>query len=130
LAFERSVGIAVDPFIGRGGALNRAITNVLGAKQPLTTRQISKHVANIPEFKGTSCSTVNKRVRDLEKNGYLKKAQVKERVGGITNYYELTPRVYLAKFMDSNSAKDVFNVSNEDALIILADFINAKNMVI
>lgn len=127
MTFEKSEGLAIDPFIGRGGALNRAITNVLGAKQPLTTRQISKHVANIPEFKGTSCSTVNKRVRDLEKNGYLKKAQVKERVGGITNYYELTPRAYLAKFLDSNSIQEIFqHISDEEALIILADLIKAR----
>jgi len=123
----KSKGIAIDPFVGRGRDLSRAITHVLGAKQPLTTRQISKNVTNIPEFKGTSCSTVNKKVRDLEEHGYVKKTQVKERVGGITNYYELTPRVYLAKYGDSNSARDLFDVSDEDALIILADLINAKN---
>ena len=66
-------------------------------------------------------------MRDLEKNGYLKKAQMKERIGGITNYYELTPKAYLAKFLDSNSARDLFeNISDEVALIILADLVKAR----
>ena len=121
MARRNSKGIAVEPFIGRGTTVNRAIFQVLGAKQPQKTRQISKKVTNIPEFKDTSCSTVNKRVRDLEKNGYLKRTQANERVGGITNYYELTSKAYLAKFLDSNSAEDIFeHISDEAALIILA----------
>ncbi len=116
----------LDPFVGRGAALNRVITDILGVKEPQTTRQISKNVINIQEFKNTSCSTVNKRVRDLEKHGYLKKAQVKERIGGITNYYELTPKLYLAKFLDSNSVDDLFeNISDKESLIILASLIKA-----
>ncbi len=127
MTWENNKGIPLDPFIGRGAALNRAIIHVLGAKQPQTTRQISKNVTNIPYFKGTSLSTVNKRVRDLEKRGYLKKVQVIERVGGLTNYYELTLRAYLAKFIDSNSAEDLFtHISDEEALIILAALLKAR----
>jgi DNA-binding Lrp family transcriptional regulator len=127
LAWDESKGIVVDPFIGRGAALNRAIIYVLGAKQPQTTRQISKSVKNIPDFRGTSTSTVNKRVRDLEKHGYLRKVQVIERVGGITNYYMLTPQAYLMKFLDTNHASELFTgLSGEMATIILVDLIKAK----
>jgi DNA-binding PadR family transcriptional regulator len=127
LAWEESNGIAVEPFVGRGAALNRAIFYVLGCKQPQTTRQISKSVKSIPDFKGTSTSTVNKRVRDLEKHGYLQKVQVTQRVGGITNYYELTPQADLNKFLDANKALDLFTgLSREMATIILADLIKAK----
>lgn len=127
MAWENNKGIAVDPFIGRGAALNRAIIYVLATKQPQTTRQISKNVTNIPDFKNTSVSTVNKRVRDLEKKGCLKKTQVTERVGGLTNYYELAPKAYLSKFIDSNTAEDLFtHISDEAALIILAALIKAK----
>ena len=127
MAWNKSKGIAVDPFIGRGAALNRAIFYVLGCKQPQTTRQISKSVKSIPDFKGTSTSTVNKRVRDLEKHGYLRKVQVTQRVGGITNYYELTPQAYLSKFLDANKASDVFTgLCGEMATTVLADLIEAK----
>jgi predicted transcriptional regulator len=84
-------------------------------------------VKSIPDFKGTSTSTVNKRVRDLEKHGYLQKVQVTQRVGGITNYYELTPQANLNKFLDANKALDLFTgLSREMATIILADLIKAK----
>jgi DNA-binding PadR family transcriptional regulator len=127
LAWDESKGIVVDPFVGRGAALNRAIFYVLGCKQPQTTRQISKSVKSIPDFKGTSTSTVNKRVRDLEKHGYLQKVQVTQRVGGITNYYELTPQADLNKFLDANKALDLFTgLSREMATTILADLIKAR----
>lgn len=127
MVWDESKGIVVDPFVGRGASLNRAIIYVLGAQQPQTTRQISKNVKNIPDFKGTSTSTVNKRVRDLEKHGYLRKVQVLERVGGITNYYMLTPQAYLMKFLDTNHASELFtDLSDEMATIILADLIKAK----
>jgi len=93
LACDRSKGIAVEPFVGRGADLSRAIVRVLEAKQPQTTRQISKAVTGFPDQKGTACSTVNKKVREIEKKGYLQKVQVNQRVGGITNYYQLTPNL-------------------------------------
>lgn len=124
---KKRKGIALAALTKRGAALNRAIIRVLGAKQPQTTRQIGKNVAAIPEYKDTRCSTVNKRVRDLEKRGYLIKSQVKERVGGVTNYYELTPKAYLAKYLDLNSVEDLFeHASDEAALIILATLIDAQ----
>jgi len=120
-------GIPLQPFIGRGAALNRAIISTLEDKQPQTTRQIGKNVTSTRKFKGTSLSTVNKRVRNLEEQGYLSKTQVKERIGGPTNYYQLTPKAYLARFIDSNSIEDLFEkISGETALILLADLANTK----
>ena len=131
MAWDVRRGIAIEPFVGTGGPLSRGIFYVLGVKQPLTTRQIGKKVINIPYFKDTSYSTVNRKVRDLEKKGYLKKTQTNQRVGGITNYYELTPNANLAKFLDANSVKEIFeNKSQEVALTILADLIQAQQEII
>jgi predicted transcriptional regulator len=127
LAWDECKGIVVDPFIGRGAPLNRAIIYVLGLKQPQTTRQISKSVKGIPEFKGTSTSTVNKRVRDLETGGYLTKVQVIQRVGGITNYYQLTPNADLSQYLDTHTAKELFTGINcDDAVKILVDLKKAQ----
>ena len=127
MAWDESKGIAIDPFIGRGAPLNRAIIYVLGLKQPQTTRQISKSVSCIPEFKETSTSTVNKRVRDLETGGYLTKVQVTQRVGGITNYYQLTPNADLSQHLDTHTANELFTgISREDAKKILEDIKKAK----
>ncbi|MCL4429300.1 MAG: hypothetical protein M1167_00970 [Chloroflexi bacterium] len=128
VVWEESKGIALDPFVGRGAALSRAIIYVLSLVQPQTTRQIGKNVTNIPEFKDTSASTVNKRVRDLAKNRFLRKTQVIKKVGGLTNYYELTPKVMLRKLLNSNSPEDTWNkLTDEEELTILAILINAKN---
>lgn len=121
MAWDKSRGIAVDPFIGRGAPLNRAITYVLSIEQPQTTRRISKNVCSIPFFRDTSGSTVNKRVRDLEKRQFLEKVQVVQRVGGITNYYRLTPNLELAAYFDTHTGKELFaGISREDAATILA----------
>lgn len=127
MAWDSCRGIAVEPFVGRGAPLSRGIFYVLGLKQPLTTRQIGKNVINIPYFKDTSYSTINKKVRDLEKQGYLNKTQTYQRVGGLTNYYELTPRANLKTVLDSNRKEELFeNKSEEIELMLLAAFIKAK----
>ena len=127
MAWDECRGIAVEPFVGRGAPLSRGIFYVLELKQSLTTRQIRKDVINIPFFKKTSYSTVNKKVRDLEKQGYLKKTQTYQRVGGLTNYYELTPRAKLKAVLDSNRKEEFFeNKSEEIEQMLLEAFIKAK----
>ena len=127
MAWDECRGIAVKPIVGRGGPLSRGIFYVLGLKEPLTTRQIGKNVINIPFFKDTSLSTVNKKVRDLEKQGYLKKTQTIQRVGGLTNYYELTQRAKYKTLLDSNEKEEFFeNKSEEIEQMLLEAFIKAK----
>ena len=127
MAWDKSKGIVVDPFIGRGAPLNRAIIYVLDLKQPQTTRQISKSINSIPQFKNTSTSTVNKRVRGLETGGYLTKVQVTQRVGGITNYYQLTPNAELSQYLDTHTANELFTgINPEDATKILGDLKKAQ----
>lgn len=124
---DKSKGIAVEPFIGRGADLSRAIARVLEAKQPQTTRQISKAVTSFPDQKDTTCSTVNKKVRDLEKKGYLQKVQVNQRVGGLTNYYQLTSNMELSVYLDTQPRKELFTgFFSEDAATILADIKKAQ----
>lgn len=119
LAWKKCKGVAVAPFVGRGGPLSRGIFYVLNIQHPLSTRQIGKSVMNIPYFKEkTTISTVNKKVRKLEENGYLKKTQTNQRVGGPTNYYDLTTRFINRWILDSNTAKELFeNKSQENEQI-------------
>ena len=113
-------------FKGREARLNRAIIQVLGAEEPQTTRQVRKKITQIRGMKHTSYSTVNKRVRSLERSGYLRKAAVKERAGGITNYYELRPKAFLAFFLNSTRMEDlVGQVNDTTALTLLGAIINA-----
>lgn len=123
----KSKGIVLDLFTGRGASLNLAITNFLGVKQPQTTRQIGKNVTSIPDFKDTSLSTVNKRVRALQEKGYLKKMETKERVGGLTNYYALTPKANLEIYFYFHREDNIFgDLTDESAELILAHLIYGK----
>lgn len=113
---------------GREFSLNRALIQALISKEPQTTNQLFTKIAIIEEFKDISYSTVNKRVRSLEQSGYIKKVLVKKRVGGLSNYYELRPKVYLAQFLASNNIYKLFEQADDQlSLTFLAAFIKAKN---
>jgi predicted transcriptional regulator len=119
----------ISVFKGREARLNRAIIQVLGGKEPQTTRQLRKKITQIKGLNHTSYSTVNKRVRILERSGYLRKASVKQRPGGLTNYYELRPKAYLAKFLDSTNIENLFEkVNDQTALTILGALIDTKEL--
>ena len=113
---------------GREASLNRALIQALISKEPQTTNQLFTKIAQIEEFKDISYSTVNKRVRSLEQSGYIKKVLVKKRAGGLSNYYELRPKVYLAQFLASNNIYKLFEQADDQlSLTFLAAFIKAKN---
>ena len=128
LARKKAKGTELSVFKGREARLNRAIIQALATKEPQTTRELRKKITQTKGLKHTSYSTVNKRVRSLEESGYLRKAAVKERTGGITNYYELRPKAHLATFLNSVSLEDLLDrVSNGVALAILAIIMDAWN---
>jgi predicted transcriptional regulator len=119
--------VKLTVFKGREAKLNRTIFLILGKKEPQTTRALFKAVTQIRSLKNTSYSTVNKRVRNLEELGFLKKVIVKQRLGGITNFYELRPKAYLSKFFDSASIEDLIKQTNDKtALIVLGTLIGTK----
>jgi len=119
--------VTLAVFKGREAKLNRVIFLILGIKEPQTTRALFKAIIQIRSLKNTSYSTVNKRVRNLEELGFLKKNIVKQRWGGLTNYYELRPKAYLSKFFDSISIEDLIKQTNDKtALIVLGTLIGTK----
>ncbi len=79
-------------------------------------------------MKETSYSTVNKRVRNLETLGYLKKIEVKDRPGGITNYYSLNPKAQLVIFFDSIPIEELL-VTIDDVMpkVLLEDLLKATS---
>jgi predicted transcriptional regulator len=118
-------------FKGKEAKLNRAIIQTLGAKEPLSTRELQKKTVLIKGFRHTSYSTVNKRVRNLEQSGYLKKSVVKERTGGITNFYELRPKAYLATFFNCITIDDLIErVDDSVAVTIMGALIDARFLMI
>ena len=125
---RNSETVRLSVFKGRESSLNRALIQALVSKEPQTTNQLFTKIAIIEEFKDISYSTVNKRVRSLEQSGYIKKVLVKKRAGGLSNYYELRPKVYLAQFLASNNIYKLFEQADDQlSLTFLAAFIKAKN---
>jgi predicted transcriptional regulator len=117
---DKDESFKLSIFKGREAKLNRAIINVFESEEKKSTRQIYKKIIQNKELKNTNYSTVNKRIRNLEKTGFLKKTLTQKRSGGITNYYQLQTKSLLAKFLDDHNAKDLFeNISDESAIEIL-----------
>ena len=79
----------------------------------------------------TSYSTGNRRVRNLEQTGFVRKVEVKERPGGLTNLYELRPKAYLAEFLSTTNLNTLLDGLN-DALseTLLASLMEASAFVV
>jgi hypothetical protein len=102
-------------FKGREARLNRAIFQSLALKGAQTIYDIHKHVKTFRGMKYTYYGNVNKRVRALLQLGYVKEVNIKSTKAGFeATEYELTPRTYLALFLDSISIEDLLNRMDED----------------
>ncbi|MBT0160192.1 hypothetical protein G4O51_09430 [Candidatus Bathyarchaeota archaeon A05DMB-2] len=128
MARKKAKGTELSVFKGREAKLNRAVFRALATNEPQTTRELRKGIIRMKGLRHTSYSTVNKRVRSLEEAGYLRKVAVKQRPGGITNYYELRPKAHLATFLNSISIENLIEQVNDNtALTILSALCNAIN---
>jgi Trm5-related predicted tRNA methylase len=109
-------------FKGREARLNRAIFQSLALKGTQTIYDIHKHVKTFRGLKYTYYGNVNKRVRALQKLGYVKEVNIKSTKAGFeATEYELTTRTHLALMLDSTNLEDMLNRMDEDiALEILA----------
>ena len=66
-------GLRLSVFKYRGAELNRAIFEILAVEGPLTAYQVYKHIRERREFEGKYYSVVNRRIRKLREQGYLKR---------------------------------------------------------
>ena len=102
-------------FKGREARLNRAIFQSLALKGAQTIYDIHKHVKTFRGLKYTYYGNDNKRVRALLQLGYVKEVNIKSTKAGFeATEYELTPRTYLALFLDSVKIEDLLNRMDED----------------
>ena len=67
-------------------------------------------------MKYTYYGNVNKRVRALRQQGYVKEVNIKSTKAGFeATEYELTTRTYLALMLDSINLEDLLNRMDQDA---------------
>ena len=111
---NRNVG-RISVFKGREARLNRGIFQSLALKGAQTIYDIHKHVRTFRGLKYTYYGNVNKRVRALQQQGYLKEVNIKSTKAGFeATEYELTTRTYLALMLDSINLEDLLNRIDED----------------
>lgn len=110
-------------FKGREAKLNRAIFQSLALKGPQTIYDIHKQAKANRGLKYTKYATVNKRVRNLEESGYIKKTGARKTKAGFeAQTYELTVKSYLALLLNSASLEELLDRLDENSgSTILAD---------
>jgi len=112
----------ISVFKGREAKLNRAIFHILALKSPQTIYDIHKQVKTRRRLRHVCYASVNKRVRSLEKSGYIKKTGIKKTKAGFkASIYELAARAYMAILLNSiNLNKLVMQADEATASAILA----------
>jgi len=112
----------ISVFKGREAKLNRAIFQVLALKSPLTIYDIHKEVKARRGLKHTKYTNVLRRIRALEKEGYLEKAgtrEIKTQPGSQTILYQLTPRAYLAILLNKINLDNFILGADEQSIIAM-----------
>ena len=117
-------------FKGREARLNRAVFQSLALKGPQTAYDIYKEVTFQRGSKRIRYASVNKRIRNLEKLGYIRKASVKETKAGFpASVYELCTKAYLAMLLHSiNLDVLVMKANDQVAENILVSFLGALEL--
>ena len=123
-------GLRLSAFKYRSAELNRAIFEILAIKGPLTAYQVYKHIRKRKEFEGKYYSVVNRRIRELREQGYLKKAgETRTKAGFQASLYELTAKAYLALLLKNINFETLLERINEKtALALIAELVKMKGM--
>lgn len=108
----------ISVFKGREAKLNYAIFHILAIKGSLTIYDIQKEVKTRKKLRHLRYATVNKRVRSLEKSGYIKKIGAKKTKAGFeASIYELTVRAYLAVLLSQINLDRFIEEAEDDAVL-------------
>jgi len=102
-------------FKGREAKLNRAIFRTLALTGSQTIYDLHKKVRRLRGLTSTHYGNVNKRVRALDKLGYVKALNTQDTKAGFeATVYELTSNAYLAIILDSSSMDNLLERMGED----------------
>ena len=127
MARKKCKGTELQVFKGREAKLNHAIFETLATYGPQTISDLQKKVSKNKNLQGTYYASVNKRIRHLETDGYVRKAEGEStEAESRATTYELPPKAYLATVLNSFSLQDVLNQATDNsASILLLAMLNA-----
>jgi hypothetical protein len=110
----------ISIFTGREARLNKAIFWILAKQSPLTIYDIWQKLREQRDFVYMRYHTVNRRVRALEKRGYVgKSGERKTKTGFIAILHQLTARAYLAILLDRISLDSFIEKTSEAGILSL-----------
>jgi len=118
----------ISVFKGREAKLNFAVFQVLSLKGPQTIYDIRRELRTRRGLKQVAYPTVNRRVRALQKLGYVKKVGVKKTKTGSEKFlYDLTANAYLAMLLNSINLNNLITRLDEaTALRILGEILSRQ----
>ncbi len=118
---KKAKGTELSVFKGREARLNLAIFASLSLLHPQTIKDLQRKISKKPKLHGVHYASLNKRMSQLEKTQYLKKAKADSRAAA----YELRPKAYLAMLLDSYTPEDLLDiVTDKSASILLLAILN------
>jgi hypothetical protein len=114
--------IKLQVFKGREARLNGAVLHALAVRGPLAVYNIHEAVIADRKLRDLRYPGVLKRVKILEKSGYVRKKGTRKKLaGGETFVFELTQKAQLAIHLDAVSVEELFtNVDEATAAALLA----------
>ena len=109
-------------FKGREAKLNRTILLILAQESSLNIWRVYKRVREVRGLRHTRYRVVNRRMKDLEHEGYIEVCGQKETPQGLkANLYQLTVKTYLAFLLGTVSLDTLIQQANDaDAITLLA----------
>lgn len=100
-------------FKGKGAKLSLAVLMVLAERGPQTIYAIHKALSQTRGFSKLGYPSVNRKVKALEKMGYVKKAHKNKTKRRISTIYRLTAKGELGILLHLNSPHEVFTKIGE-----------------
>ena len=121
MAQKKCKGTQLSVFKGREAKLNHAILIIIIKISPQTIYDIAKTVRQRKGFTNTKYTNVNRRVKALEKQGFLEKAGYRHALQGTqVTLFQPTTRAYVALFLNQLDLDIFVKEADESTLTIRA----------
>jgi len=116
-------------FKGREARLNKIILLILGRECCLNIWQVYKRVSETRGFRHTRYHVINRRIRDLEQEGFIEVTMVKETPQGQkVKYYQPTTKTHLAFLLNTINLDQLIQSANNTEIITLLAALSATTM--
>ena len=127
MARKKCKGTELSVFKGREARLNHAVLLAAAYREPLTIYEIHKEIVKMKGLGHTRYANVNKRVKLLTEQGFLRKAGSRiTKVGLRTTIFQCTTKALLSLAISLVKIDDLIANLNEEGLLTLLSLVLVK----